>query len=106
MGAVKLQAPIFLAACDPREGAEVREADLHRFMLHVEEGKAVNFFMACADLVARFGKHAHPVADEVAFAGRNVVELAGQCRSAPAAHARSEERRVGKECRSRWWTHD
>ena len=51
MGAMKLQAPIFFTACDPRESAKVGEADLHRFMLHVQEGGSIEFFVAGADLV-------------------------------------------------------
>src|SRR5688572_3490164 len=34
------------------------------------------------------------------------AEIVGIDRPMPSATARSEERRVGKECRSRWWPYD
>ena len=83
MGAMKLQAPIFFAIRNPREGAKVGEAHLHRFMLHVQEGGSIEFVVAGADLVAGLRQHPHPVADEMPFTGRDIVELAGERRGAP-----------------------
>src|SRR5207237_6402004 len=55
----------------------------------LDGGVAVRGFF---DFVSRFGKTARqPAAERVVIVGNQ--------------NSRSEERRVGKECRSRWWVH-
>ena len=56
-------------------------------MLHLEERRPIELGMARPDSVAGVSKHAHPVADEMAFPGGHVVETAGQGRGAAAAHS-------------------
>src|SRR5438128_2742340 len=86
MGAVegKLSGPF--ACRDPGEGAQIREADLHRLSLHIKEGGAVQFGVTSANPVARSIKHSHPVGDELPMPWPSVIELAGKGGRATAAH--------------------
>src|SRR6187551_285598 len=83
MAAVQRQASIGLALSDPRERSQVGQADLHRFVLHLEEGRPIEVGMTRSDAVARSFKHSNPVADEMPLARGDVVEPARQCRPQP-----------------------
>src|SRR6185437_4268512 len=87
VAAVKFQGSGVLALRNPWKGAQVREADLHRFMFHVEKCRAVQLAVPSSHLVARVLEHAHPVTDEMALSRRDIVEAAGEGCGTAAAHA-------------------
>src|SRR5690242_19863806 len=91
MGAVKLQASIFFALCNPWKRPKVGQADLHRFMLHVEEGWPIELVVAASHAISGGAEHSHPIADEMTFAGRHIIELAGERGSATPTHAVSHD---------------
>src|SRR5205814_9876317 len=91
MNTVELELTNLLALGDPGERTQICEADLHRFPFHLEKGFSVELVMMRPDAVAGAAQHSHPVGDEMAFAGLGVIELAGQCRRAPAAQPVSHD---------------
>src|SRR5258705_5666527 len=78
MRAVKRQVASLLAFGNPREGAQVGQADLDRFPFHVPKRVAVERGMAGPDVVAGIVEHSDPVGDEMAFAMVRGLELARQ----------------------------
>src|SRR6476661_788867 len=87
MRAVKLQLFRLLALSDPREGAKVCEADLHRLALHLRKGIGPELAMSRANLVGGAVQHSHPIGDEMTLAGLGIVELAGESGSTAPAQA-------------------